>query len=226
MSVCSASASFIPTICPGFRPCNPNGIVLGDNVTIDLCVENESIEPGAGLPPYPRVAAEIQAYSSVEVMMMCRDSSCILPQLSDTLTHISSQRRRCERDLHARQQHLWDFRRSKVSSPGYVWNHQDVGRSCAAGGRPAVHWHDPRVSDRPSRWQQQRALLHPCGDWGRCPSDHRPKLPPGHHWWRSRLDRRAIPDTAAPIAAAAVATAANTAATVAAAAIAAAIAAS
>ena len=87
MSVCSASASFIPTICPGFRPCNPNGIVLGDNVTIDLCVENESIEPGAGLPPYPRVAAEIQAYSSVEVMMMCRDSSCILPQLSDTLTY-------------------------------------------------------------------------------------------------------------------------------------------
>ena len=53
MSVCSASASVLPNVCPGYTTCNPNGIRLGDTVQIDICVENASEEPGPYLPPFP-----------------------------------------------------------------------------------------------------------------------------------------------------------------------------
>ena len=82
MSVCSASGSFVPTICRGFTPCNPNNIGLGDSVTIDLCIENASEMPLAGDPPYPLVAAALDASSKIEVFLMCRESECSTSALS------------------------------------------------------------------------------------------------------------------------------------------------
>ena len=86
MSVCSASAAFLPAICPGFAACNPNFIQLGDTVTIELCVENRSEQPTQDMPPFPRVSATLMAGSHIEVFLMCRESECSTPQLSNTLT--------------------------------------------------------------------------------------------------------------------------------------------
>ena len=86
MSVCSASASFLPTLCRGFTPCNPNFIVMGDSVTIDLCVENAAERPTAGDPPYPLVTAAIDAAAQIEVWLMCRETECSSGQLTGSLT--------------------------------------------------------------------------------------------------------------------------------------------
>ena len=81
MAVCTASAAFMPGVCPGFTPCNPNAIILGDNVTIDLCIENESVEPTQELPPYPPVVAALSADSTIHVFLMCAESLCTSPML-------------------------------------------------------------------------------------------------------------------------------------------------
>ena len=86
MSVCTASAAFNPTICPGYTPCNPNAIQLGDDVTIQLCMENGSEMPSAAMPPYPRVMAALAATAQVEIFLMCAESVCSSPQLSDPLS--------------------------------------------------------------------------------------------------------------------------------------------
>ena len=64
MSVCSASASLLPQVCPGFIPCDPNAITTGDNVTIEVCVENTSEQPTSG--NNPPVEAVMLASSSIE----------------------------------------------------------------------------------------------------------------------------------------------------------------
>jgi hypothetical protein len=82
MSVCSASASLHPDVCPGFTPCNPNSIDMGNAVTVEVCVENTSEQPTAGMGANPRVNAALVASASIEVFLMCRSSTCSMGQFN------------------------------------------------------------------------------------------------------------------------------------------------
>ena len=44
-TVCSASSAVNVQVCPGYRECDPNHLVGGDSVPIEVCVENHSTRP-------------------------------------------------------------------------------------------------------------------------------------------------------------------------------------
>ena len=77
----------MPAVCQGYTTCNPNSILVGDIVTIDLCIENQSVRPMAGAPPYPLVAATLSSTAQIEVFLMCRESQCSTAPLSGSLAY-------------------------------------------------------------------------------------------------------------------------------------------
>ena len=75
--VCTASAAFLPSVCPGYSPCNPNSIRVGDEVTIEVCIENNS-EMFSKEDAYSTTAVDavLPAGSEIEVWLSCTSSRC------------------------------------------------------------------------------------------------------------------------------------------------------
>ena len=64
--LCSAVAGLEVTVCPSSTPCNPSEIALGEEVTFEICVKNDSYENDPeGLKP--QVEAEFVANTAVAV---------------------------------------------------------------------------------------------------------------------------------------------------------------
>lgn len=76
MSVCTASASVRPAVCPGFTPCNPNQVVVGDSVSVRICIDNNSEQPTFGSGVGDQVTAELRASTNMEVFLGCKESRC------------------------------------------------------------------------------------------------------------------------------------------------------
>ena len=72
-SVCSASVSLLPTVCPGFVACNPNSIRVGDAIDIELCIENHSEMVDGRRTP---VTAHLLSGTEIEVWFSCTSSRC------------------------------------------------------------------------------------------------------------------------------------------------------
>jgi hypothetical protein len=68
-SVCSASTNMKLTVCPSGSPCNPAAIEIGDEVTLRICIENDSFESVAG---EPGVDAQLVVSAVIDVRMMCQ----------------------------------------------------------------------------------------------------------------------------------------------------------
>lgn len=82
MAVCMASAALEPLVCPGWQPCNPNAIAVGDAVDIAICIENNSIINGRD--GTTAAAAVLRRDAQLRVLLACEDGACT-SQIPDVL---------------------------------------------------------------------------------------------------------------------------------------------
>ena len=84
-SVCSAATTMFMTFCPGevdTRSCDPGAINIGDEVTLEICIKNESYEncPAASQSTdCPGVDAQLKVNTEIAVRMMCQGGRSTAP---------------------------------------------------------------------------------------------------------------------------------------------------
>ena len=76
LDVCTASAALLPTMCPGYSMCDPNAIHVGDDVTVQICIDNNSERFERGSTSSRKVKAMLPTNTGIEVFVACTSSRC------------------------------------------------------------------------------------------------------------------------------------------------------